>query len=177
MKFYRLTDAENRIKSMHQEHAAMTKQLLEVKSELSATKTRLTEAQDKMRSAPSPQGNKARGKDSARIPSRPQEYLKINFIIFKSCTLYSYLINEMDSIYFDITGSSPVASSPFRLAGSSPQVRDLQVQLTEERASVATLQASLDQSKRNIEELMGVTKQQEKQLAESNEASKIAQQQ
>lgn len=59
--FYRLTDAENRIKSMHQEHAAMTKQLLEVKSELSATKTRLAEAQDKMRSAPSPQGNKARG--------------------------------------------------------------------------------------------------------------------
>ncbi|XP_063612017.1 nucleoprotein TPR-like, partial [Penaeus indicus] len=128
----KLTDAENRIKSMHQEHAAMTKQLLEVKSELSATKTRLAEAQDKMRSAPSPQGNKARG-------------------------------------------SSPVASSPFRLAGSSPQIRDLQVQLTEERASVATLQASLDQSKRNIDELMGVTKQQEKQLAESNEACKIAQ--
>lgn len=50
----KLTDAENRIKSMHQEHAAMTKQLLEVKSELSATKTRLAEAQDKMRSAPSP---------------------------------------------------------------------------------------------------------------------------
>ncbi|XP_037789959.1 nucleoprotein TPR-like [Penaeus monodon] len=81
----------------------------------------------------------------------------------------------MHSFDFGIVGSSPVASSPFRLAGSSPQIRDLQVQLTEERALVATLQASLDQSKRNIEELMGVTKQQEKQLAESNEACKIAQ--
>ena len=61
-----------------------------------------------------------------------------------------------------------------RSAGPSPQVRDLEVQLAEEKAKVTALQTSLDQSKRSVSEIMELSKQHEKQLADSTEACKIA---
>lgn len=60
------------------------------------------------------------------------------------------------------------------MSGPSPQVRDLELQLAEEKAKVTALQSSLDQSKRSVSELMELGKQHEKQLAESNEACKTA---
>lgn len=61
-----------------------------------------------------------------------------------------------------------------RPAGPSPQVRDLEVQLAEEKAKVTALQSALDQSKRSVNELMDLSKQHEKQLADSTEACKTA---
>lgn len=69
---------------------------------------------------------------------------------------------------------SPVGSGLMRSAGPSPQVRDLEVQLAEEKAKVTALQTSLDQSKRSVNELMELGKQHEKQLADSTEACKTA---
>nr|XP_045610228.1 nucleoprotein TPR-like [Procambarus clarkii] len=71
-------------------------------------------------------------------------------------------------------GSSPVGSMQFRTAGPSPQVRDLEVQLAEEKAKTTALQSALDQSKRFEKELIELNKQHEKQLSESNEACKTA---
>lgn len=69
---------------------------------------------------------------------------------------------------------SPVGSGPMRSLGPSPQVRDLEVQLAEEKAKVTALQTSLDQSKRSVNELMELSKRHEKQLLDSTEACKTA---
>ena len=75
-------------------------------------------------------------------------------------------------------GSSPAhigGSSTVRLGG--PQLRDLQVQLSEEKAKVTSLQANLEESRKSTQELMNVTKQQEKQLKDSSESYKLTQEQ
>ncbi|XP_064098408.1 nucleoprotein TPR-like isoform X2 [Macrobrachium nipponense] len=76
-----------------------------------------------------------------------------------------------------LIGSSPGASggSTIRLGG--PQLRDLQVQLNEEKAKVTSLQGNLDDAKKTISELMNVTKQQEKQLKDSGDSFKVTQEQ
>ncbi|XP_066988708.1 nucleoprotein TPR-like [Macrobrachium rosenbergii] len=76
-----------------------------------------------------------------------------------------------------LIGTSPGTSggSTIRLGG--PQLRDLQVQLNEEKAKVTSLQGNLDDAKKTISELMNVTKQQEKQLKESGDSFKITQEQ
>lgn len=71
-------------------------------------------------------------------------------------------------------GTSPGALGPMRPPGPSPQVRDLEVQLAEEKAKVSALQSALDQSKRSLIELMDLGKKHEKQLADSTEACKTA---
>lgn len=63
---------------------------------------------------------------------------------------------------------------PLRMAGPPFHVRDLEMQLSEEKARSITLQSALDQSKRSVNELMELSKRQEKHLAESNEACKTA---
>lgn len=57
---YRVSELEARIRTMHAENAATTKQLLEVKAELAATKSRMNDLQERARAAPSP-GARARG--------------------------------------------------------------------------------------------------------------------
>ncbi|XP_068238323.1 nucleoprotein TPR-like isoform X2 [Palaemon carinicauda] len=76
-----------------------------------------------------------------------------------------------------LIGSSPAASggSTIRLGG--PQLRDLQVQLNEEKAKVTSLQSNLDEAKKTVSELMNVTKQQEKQLKDSTDSYKVTQEQ
>ncbi|XP_071529693.1 uncharacterized protein [Panulirus ornatus] len=127
----KVSELEARIRTMHAENASTTKQLLEVRAELAATKTRMNDLQDRARAVPSP-GARARG-------------------------------------------SSPVRPSmPLRMSGPPLHVRDLEMQLSEEKARATTLQSALDQSKRSLNELMDLSKQHEKHLAESNEACKTA---
>ncbi|KAK7072171.1 hypothetical protein SK128_026556, partial [Halocaridina rubra] len=76
-----------------------------------------------------------------------------------------------------LLGSSPTQPGTSQVRMGGPQVRDLQVQLNEEKAKVASLQTSLDQSKKSINELMNVTKQQEKQLKDSTDSYKVTQEQ
>ncbi|KAG0724324.1 Nucleoprotein TPR [Chionoecetes opilio] len=126
----KVNELEARIKTMHEEYATTTKQLLEVRAELTSTKAKISDLQERAKVQPSP-GARARG-------------------------------------------MSPVGSMPLRSAGPSPQVRDLEVQLAEEKAKVTALQTALDQSKRSVNELMELSKQHEKQLADSTEACKTA---
>ncbi|XP_045130805.1 nucleoprotein TPR-like [Portunus trituberculatus] len=127
----KVKELEARIRSMHEENAGTTKQLLEVRAELASTKTKMNDLQERAKAVQSSPGARARG-------------------------------------------MSPVGSGPMRPAGPSPQVRDLEVQLAEEKAKATALQAALDQSKRSVNELMELGKQHEKQLADSTEACKIA---
>ncbi|KAG7160494.1 Nucleoprotein TPR-like [Homarus americanus] len=127
----KVSELEGRIRAMHTEHSSTTKQLLEVRAELSATKSRMNDLQERARVIPSP-GPRARGTSPMR------------------------------------------GAMPFRMAGPSPQVRDLEMQLVEEKAKVNSLQGALDHSKRFEKELLELNKKHEAQLAESNEACKTA---
>ena len=59
--------------------------------------------------------------------------------------------------------------------GANLKARDLEVQLSEERARVSNLEKSLEQTKTTLASLQTTCSQQEKELKQSSQAAEITQ--